>query len=87
MLPTLPQQILENPFMSWITIISLGVFAVILFLALRQCVLWYFRLNQIADDLHVIADHYRSQAKAATPVQPTAGHVPAPRPTRPVPIP
>lgn len=30
------------------------------FLALREVTLWYFRINQIADDLAVIAAHYRS---------------------------
>jgi hypothetical protein len=30
------------------------------FLLGREIVLWYFRINQIADDLHVIANHYRA---------------------------
>ena len=36
---------------------------VIVFLIFRQLVLWYFRLNQIADDIAVIANHYRALAR------------------------
>jgi hypothetical protein len=36
------------------------------FLAFRQVALWYFRLNQIADNLAVIADYYRTQEQATT---------------------
>ena len=32
---------------------------VALFLVIRQGVLWYFRINQMADNLQYIADHYR----------------------------
>lgn len=38
-----------------------------LFVVLREVVLWYFRLGEIADNLKVIADHYR--ALAAMPPQ------------------
>lgn len=48
----------------------------VIFLILRQFVLWYFRLNQIADDLATIADHYRRQDQTA--IRPSA--YPAPRP-------
>ena len=35
------------------------VIAFVLFLALRQLVLWYYRLNEIADNIAYIAEHYR----------------------------
>lgn len=37
-----------------------------LFLALREVALWYFRINQIADNIAVIADYCRAQ-KAPVP--------------------
>jgi hypothetical protein len=40
-------------------IIWIAVVAVI-FLVIRQVVLWYFRVNQMADDLHAIANHFRA---------------------------
>ena len=49
-------------------------FTFVLFVALRAIVLWYFRINEIADDLHVIAQHYRQLASQ-----------PLPPPTRPSP--
>lgn len=30
------------------------------FLALRQVTLWYFRINEMADNIAVIADYYRN---------------------------
>lgn len=36
------------------------------FLALREVALWYFRINQIADNIAVIADHYRAQKQVAS---------------------
>lgn len=30
------------------------------FLVIRQAVLWYFRINEMADDLRYIANHYRA---------------------------
>lgn len=51
--------------MNPITLESLGwlltalVLLFVVFLILRQLVLWYFRLNQIANDIAYIAQHYR----------------------------
>lgn len=62
-------------------IFALAVFVAI-FIFCRQFTLWYFRLNQIADDIAVIAAHYRSLRASAAP-PPPAGTVevspPAPR--------
>jgi TM2 domain-containing membrane protein YozV len=35
------------------------VIAIAIFLLIRQLVLWYFRVNEIADNIAYIADHYR----------------------------
>jgi hypothetical protein len=77
----------ENPYVLGINLIAFGFFAVCLFLVLRQFVLWYWRLNQIADDLdqvasdmaelkadlHVIATYYRNEMARIhlKPVTPT----------------
>lgn len=51
--------------MDPLTLESLGwlltalIIVLVLFLLLRQLVLWYFRLNQIANDIAYIAQHYR----------------------------
>lgn len=41
------------------TLIIALVVAFVVFLVIRELVLWYFRLNQIANDIGYIADHYR----------------------------
>ncbi len=53
-----------------------GVMAIILFFVFRVVVLWYFRLNQIADNIAVIADHYRQLGQA--PGRPLTPRVPPP---------
>lgn len=35
------------------------VIAIVILLILRQLVLWYFRINQIANDIAYIANYYR----------------------------
>lgn len=91
---------LENSFVLWLNILSIAAIAVFLsvalFLVLRQFVLWYFRLNQIADDmaelktdLHVIATYYRGEMarihlKPTTPQAPPAGHAPVSPSIRPL---
>lgn len=32
----------------------------VVFLVIREIVLWYFRINQIADNIAYIANHYRA---------------------------
>ena len=59
-------------------------FTFVLFVALRALVLWYFRINEIADDLHVIAQHYRQIASQPLPLptRPSAQSAPThPRPS------
>lgn len=41
-----------------------------LFVVFRELVLWYFRLGEIADNLKVIADHYRQVEQAPVREQP-----------------
>lgn len=49
-------------FTSFGWLLTAGIVVVVFFLLCRQAVLWYFRINQIADDLHIIAQHYRANA-------------------------
>lgn len=57
---------------------TIFIMAVILFFVFRVVVLWYFRLNQIADNLAVIADHYRQMgALARTPASPRPPQAPS----------
>lgn len=55
-------------------LITLGIglfFVIVIFLVLRELVLWYFRINQIADNLAYIADHFRRvDQEAGRRVQP-----------------
>lgn len=48
--------------LGWVLTAIIGGVGIVLaiFLVLRQIVLWYFRINEIAEDLHVIAQHYRA---------------------------
>lgn len=59
------------------TLIAVVAISIGLFLVLRRLTLWYFRINEMADNLAVIADHYRSQRQAAAPRQQSS------QPTRP----
>ena len=43
--------------LGWL--LTYGIVAAVVFVIIRQAVLWYFRINQMADNLQVIADHYR----------------------------
>jgi hypothetical protein len=57
-----------------------------IFLVCRQIVLWYFRLNQIAENLQYIADHFREQDRKANttaqqPPQPSQFPPARPRPS------
>lgn len=51
---------LFNPLFVTIALIALCVGS---FLALRQVALWYFRINQIADNIAVIADYCRAHGQ------------------------
>lgn len=62
-------------FNSFGWLLTAGIVVVVFFLLCRQFVLWYFRISQIADDLHVIAQHYRQLSGATLPA-----------PTRPSPV-
>lgn len=62
------------------------IIVLVVFLVIRELVLWYFRLNQIADNIAYIASHYRAADKAAGRQQtddaqykpiPAGHHVPA----------
>jgi ABC-type bacteriocin/lantibiotic exporter with double-glycine peptidase domain len=55
----------------FVSVIGLLVAAAI-FLICRALVLWYFRINEMADDLHVIAQHYRQLANPPLPTRPSA---------------
>lgn len=70
----------EDVVIPLIVSVSVPVFFVVAFIVLRQLVLWYFRLNQIADDIAVIANYYRSQlqASAAPTTPPPSGLQSAP---------
>lgn len=48
--------------LGWLLTYGVIWFAVaaVIFLVIRQAVLWYFRINQMADNLQFIADHYRA---------------------------
>lgn len=46
-----------------------AVVVIFIFFGLRQVVLWYLRLNQMADNIAYIADHYRSLDQAAGRIQ------------------
>jgi hypothetical protein len=69
-----------------VTLVALfiGLFVVAgVFMLCREIVLWYFRINQIADDLHVIADHYRALDTSKRPASASStysgiGSAPAP---------
>jgi len=52
------------PIMLYIGALAIGV---LLFIALRSVVLWYWRINEMADDLRVIANHYRRQQAQPPP--------------------
>ena len=67
----------------FLVLVTLAI-GVAIFLLCRQVVLWYFRINQIADDLHVIANHYRKLNGVKIPTQQQyAGEVKSPLPIRP----
>lgn len=51
---------LFNPLFLTVASVAAGIG---IFLALRQVALWYFRINQIADDLAVIADYCRGHGQ------------------------
>lgn len=41
--------------------------AIALFFILRSVILWYFKIDSIAQDLHTIAEHYREQEPTQPP--------------------
>lgn len=53
------------------------VMVIILFFVFRVVVLWYFRINQIADNLAIIADHYRQLGQVPSrPLAPRSPQAP-----------
>lgn len=54
-------------------LLVVGFFAFVVFLAIRQFVLWYYRINEMADNLAYIANHFREidQAKARQRIEET----------------
>lgn len=53
-------QSLNSLGMSLTTLIITAGIGIGIFLLCRQLILWYFRINQMADDLHIIAAHYEA---------------------------
>lgn len=51
---------MSNTLEILLVFIGVVVIMAVIFLVIRQFVLWYWKIDQIAADLHVIANHYRS---------------------------
>lgn len=61
---------MDNLIGSLTVLVITGLVAMFVFLLIRQIMLWYWRVNEIADNLAVIANHYRSLQPNARPANP-----------------
>lgn len=64
-----------------VIVIGMFITALLVFLVIREVVLWYFRLNEIANNIAYIANHYRAVDRANEQQQATRPRPAPPAPT------